>query len=100
MVAQSRKKTIHERHPSIERRAHFGHWEGDLILFRHTKTNVLTLRERKSRFILAIKNVSRQAEDTTQALLRYVKKCLLKSMKTLTLNNGVKFSYHEKLPGR
>ena len=96
MIVNARKKMISQRPVSINERRYFGHWEGDLILFQHTRTNVLTLRERKSRFILAIKNASRKAEHTTQALLHY-RKNQSTLMETLTLDNGVEFSYHERI---
>jgi len=95
-ILKDRKKSIHTRHPSIENRSHSGHWEGDLILFHHTQTNLITLRERKSRLIIAIKNASRHAKTTADPLVGYLKKGSIKSIKTLTLDNGVEFSYHEK----
>lgn len=43
--------SIHERPAVIETREEFGHWEGDLMMFqRSQKGNLLTLRERKSRY--------------------------------------------------
>jgi len=97
MLLKSRKESIHNRHPSINARTRYGHWEGDLILFRHTQTNLITLRERKSRLIIAIKNASRQAKTTTDSLVNYLKKRTFKTIKTLTLDNGVEFAYHEKM---
>lgn len=96
-IFKDRKRSIHNRHPCIDARTQFGHWEGDLILFRHTQTNLITLRERKSRLIMAIKNASRKAEATTDSLLDHLNKRSLKTIKTLTLDNGVEFSCHEKM---
>ena len=62
--------------------------------------NWITLRERKSRLALAIKNASRHANTTTDSLVGYLKKGLLKTIKTLTPNNGVEFSYHEKMSNK
>lgn len=44
------KVSIHERAEQVNKRQLFGHWEGDLILFKKTRTNMFTLRERKTRF--------------------------------------------------
>lgn len=96
-IMKDRKKSIHSRHPSIDKRTYFGHWEGDLILFRHTQTNLITLRERKSRLIVAIKNASRHAKTTTHSLASYFNKRSIKTIKSLTLDNGVEFAYHEKM---
>ena len=94
---KARKKMISERSISIDRRTRFGHWEGDLLLFKQTKTNLFTLRERKSRFIIAIKNRSRQAKTTTRTFIKYMKKHVVETMKTLTLDNGVEFADHEEM---
>lgn len=61
--------SIHERPDSINNRLDFGHWEAYLIVFSQDKrANLLTLRERKSRFIIAIKNDNR-SPDTIVANL-------------------------------
>ncbi len=55
------------------------------------------MRERKSRLIVAIKNASRHASTTIDSLAGYLSKSSLKTIKTLTLDNGVEFSFHEKM---
>ena len=91
MVMKARKRSIHSRPSSINNRSRYGHWEGDLILFRHTQANLFTLRERKSRLVIALKNSSRHAKSTTKTLVKYMKSSLKKTVKTLTLDNGVEF---------
>lgn len=39
---------INERSENISSRKTFDHWEGDLILFKDTRSNLITVRERKS----------------------------------------------------
>lgn len=41
---------ISERPEEIENRETFGHWEGDLILFKETRSNLITLRERNRKW--------------------------------------------------
>ncbi len=94
---ESQKKSIHDRPASIDSRETAGHWEGDLILFSKKQTNLFTLRERKTRLIIAIKNASRKAKSTTNTLLNYMKKSQHKTIKSLTLDNDVAFSLHEKI---
>jgi len=96
-IARSQKRPISERDAKINQRKTFGHWEGDLLLFRHTKTNLFTLRERKSRFVIAIKNQSRKAKATTNALLKYRRYRLDKTINTLTLDNDTAFALHEHI---
>jgi IS30 family transposase len=48
---------IENRAKEINKRDVFGHWECDLMIFRKgVKGNLITLRERLSRYTLAIKN--------------------------------------------
>lgn len=96
-IAQSQKRPISERDAKINQRKAFGHWEGDLLLFQHTKTNLFTLRERKSRFVIAIKNQSRKAKSTANTLLKYMRYQLDKTINTLTLDNDTAFALHEHI---
>ncbi len=95
-ILKDRKRSIHNRNPSINSRTQYGHWVGDLILFRHTQTNLITSRERKSRLIVAVKNASRRASTTIDSLANYLSKCSLKTIKTLTLDNGIEFSFMKR----
>ncbi len=94
---ESEKNSIKDRPVSIDLRETVGHWEGDLILFRKKQTNLFTLRERKTRLIIAIKNASRKAQSTTNTLLNYMKRSQHKTIKSLTLDNDVAFSLHKEI---
>jgi len=96
-IANARKTSIKERDDRINQRKTFGHWEGDLVLFKYTKTNLFTLRERKSRFIVAIKNQSRRAQTTFNTLVNYMKNKLPETVQTLTLDNDPAFALHEQV---
>jgi len=93
------KESIHDRPDSINDRSKLGHWEGDLIVFKKQKTNLFTLRERKSRFIIAIKNRNRKAKNTANTLIKYMKQKsqLVKKCNSITLDNGVEFYEHQLL---
>ena len=62
--------SIHDRPIIIDKREEFGHWEGDLMIFSNTKFNLITLRERVSRFMLAIKNPNKTAEMTANNIIK------------------------------
>ena len=94
--AYNDKLSIHERSEQVNSRAQFGHWEGDLVLFRKTQTNLFTLRERKTRFLVSIKNASRQAQSTSKSLVNYMQKQLF-MIKTLTLDNDPAFAKYKEL---
>ncbi|MFN3233866.1 MAG: IS30 family transposase [Gammaproteobacteria bacterium] len=82
---------IDQRSECINRRETFGHWECDLMLFkRGIKSNLITLRERKTRYFIAIKNTSKQAKSTALALIHTMK--LLKShIHSITFDQGSEF---------
>lgn len=46
------KRSIHERPQSVDLREEFGHWKDDLMQFRTQRGNLLTVCERKTRFVL------------------------------------------------
>jgi IS30 family transposase len=88
--------SIHDRPPEIGTRATFGHWEGDLVIYPG-RANLITLRERKTRFVCIAKNPSKHKENT-MALIRAHLKILPKSArKSVTFDNGGEFAAHEKL---
>lgn len=89
--------SIHERPETANNREEFGHWECDLMQFsKKTKTNLITLRERKTRYIVAMKNESRQADVTIDKLIKW----LIfehKNVKSITFDNGPEFARHDQL---
>lgn len=57
---------INNRPDAINKREEFGHWEGDLMILKQgIKSNLITSRERKTRFIIAIKNLNKTASGNS-----------------------------------
>ncbi|WP_162148963.1 IS30 family transposase [Asticcacaulis sp. AC466] len=56
---------IKHRPENIAKRDSFGHWEGDLIIFKreHGKKNLTSLVERKTRFHILLPNLDRKSVD-------------------------------------
>lgn len=99
-VARQKRHLIPDRTPiskrpiAINERQNFGHWEGDLMVFQQcVKTNIITLRERKSRFIIAIKNENRKAVGTAGQIIHHLKTIKDKVL-SITYDNGPEFSSH------
>ena len=67
------------------------------MLFRPSKVNLFTLRERKSCFMVAISNASRQAKNTAATLIRYMEQRLDKTVHSLTLDNDTAFALHQTM---
>ena len=78
----------------------FGDWEGDLIVGPDNKGAILTLTERLTNYSIAAKlPEGKKAEAVAQKIVL----CLLpykKTLKTLTLDNGVEFSRHDIITKR
>ncbi len=86
---------INNRPDVINKREEFGHWEGDLMMFKQgIKGNLITLRERKTRFIVAIKNIDKTASGTALTLISTVK-TIKKHLKSITFDQGSEFKKYE-----
>lgn len=86
---------INNRPDIINQRVEFGHWEGDLMMFKQgIKGNLITLRERTTRFIVAIKNIDKTASGTATTLISTVKK-IKQYLKSITFDQGSEFNKYE-----
>ncbi|HLP66505.1 MAG TPA: IS30 family transposase [Rhizobium sp.] len=63
---------ISQRPDIIGSRLQFGHWEGDLLIFERPfgQANITSLVERKSRYIVLIKNPSRHSRPIMDKIIR------------------------------
>lgn len=94
---EAEKISINQRSDEINKRHTFGHWEGDLLLFTRHNPHLITLRERQSRYVVAIKNNSRKPQKTTHTLVSYMKKHFNNSIHSLTLDNDISFTQHKTM---
>ena len=85
---------ISERPPEAADRAVPGHWEGDLLA-GNKKSNIATLVERKSRFVMLIKLPKRDTTTVRRALARKVKKLPASLKKSLAWDRGLEMSQHK-----
>ena len=87
---------IETRPKIIENRGRFGDWEGDFIVSgKNGSGALLVLYERKSRYIIIVKTISRKADDINR-VIKEITGGLVK-FNSLTLDNDVSFKKHEKL---
>lgn len=85
---------ISNRPELINSREEFGHWECDLMVFkRGVQSNLITLRERKSRLVIAIKNADKSAEGTAMTLINILKS-IKQFIKSITFDQGSEFMRH------
>jgi len=86
---------ILNRPSNINNRDEFGHWECDLMIFkRGIKSNLITLRERKTRYLIAIKNQNKEAAGTALALINTITK-IKDHVKSITFDQGSEFKKYE-----
>ena len=88
--------SIDQRSKIVDKKARLGDWEIDTIIGKDHKGAILTLVDKKSKFLL-IKNIgSKHADVTAQATIE-----LLQPLKdithTITADNGTEFTLHEKV---
>ena len=64
---------IDMRPGSVEKRLHFGHWEGDRLVSRKSRATLNSLVERKSRLLYLTKLEGKTAEATCKAIIKRLK---------------------------
>ena len=87
--------SIAERPATVADRAVPGHWEGDLLAGARN-SYIVTLVERRSRFVLLATVPNKDTVSVTAALIRAVQHLPAGLMTSLTLDRGREFSQHHQ----
>jgi IS30 family transposase len=87
--------SISERPATAEDRAIPGHWEGDL-LYGNATSQIATLVERQSRFVMLVKVASKDSEAVVDALIRHASKLPRELYKSLTWDRGSEMADHNR----
>ena len=87
--------SIAERPPAADSRAVPGHWEGDLLIGKRG-TQIATLVERKSRFVLLIRVPAADSATVVAALARRVQRLPQALRHSLTWDRGKEMAQHVK----
>jgi IS30 family transposase len=87
--------SISERPAQAEDRAVPGHWEGDL-LFGTVNSQVATLVERRSRYLMIVKVAGKDTASVVDALTRRIKRLPQGLMSTLTWDRGSEMAAHKR----
>jgi IS30 family transposase len=88
---------IEGRPQEANERQRLGDFEGDTIVSRGKRGGVLTLVDRKSRYLLAAKLKDRTARRTRKKMERLLRPLPPDQRHTATFDNGKEFSEHEAL---
>ena len=84
------RASIHDRPMAVETRNEVGHWEGDLIICKHTRP-VLVLHERKSRVTLATRLMGKTAAETISVMLAVFGRINPALRKSITFDNDTAY---------
>jgi IS30 family transposase len=87
--------SIRERPAAVEDRAVPGHWEGDLLIGTNN-SQIATLVERHSRYLMLAKVPNKNTETVINALIRQAHKLPSELYKSLTWDRGKEMHDHKR----
>jgi IS30 family transposase len=87
--------SISERPATVEDRAVPGHWEGDL-LFGGRNSQIATLVERNTRYVMLLKVAGKDTETVVNALIENARKLPQELYKSLTWDRGKEMADHKR----
>lgn len=86
--------SIRERPAEAQDRAVPGHWEGDLLCGGKS-TQIATLVERHSRYVMLVKLKNKESEQVARALAKHVLKLPATLRRSLTWDRGTEMAAHK-----
>ena len=86
--------SIRQRPAEAMDRAVPGHWEGDLLMGARRASQIATLVERHSRYVMLIRLPSSDTHTVIEALAKRVQRLPAGLMKSLTWDRGTEFAAH------
>jgi len=87
--------SISERPATVEDRAVPGHWEGDL-LFGSKNSQIATLVERHTRYVMLVKVARKDTETVINALIKNARTLPQELYKSLTWDRGKEMADHKR----
>jgi transposase, IS30 family len=87
--------SISERPAAVEDRAVPGHWEGDL-LFGSKNSQIATLVERQTRYVMLVKVAKKDTETVINALIKNAHKLPQELYQSLTWDRGKEMADHKR----
>jgi len=81
------------RPDDVAHRRQFGHWEADMMLFKHKlgQNNVTSLVERVSRFTVILKNPNKCTKPVMGKIMSAIKDLPLAARRSITFQRGTEF---------
>ena len=91
------RRPIAERPRCAADRADPGHWEADLMLFKTYGHAVLTMHERHSRILIAVRPPGKASRPIADAMSQMLEQFPPQWRRTVTFDNGTEFALHHQL---
>ena len=91
------RRPLSERPDEANDRQTPGHWEADLMLFSSYGQAILTLHERYSRLLIAVRAPSKAAKPIAKAMTEILAPLPPPWRQTITFDNGTEFARHYDL---
>ena len=91
------RRSLAERPKDVADRQSPGHWEADLMLFRTYGHAVLTLHERHSRILIAVRPPGKASGPIAEAMVHMLASLPSQWRQTITFDNGTEFARHYEL---
>lgn len=92
--------SIHERPVSAEKRSWFGHWEGDTVRGKTGHSGLVTLVDRKSRFLISGRVAKINAENVKNRMIELLGELPENRVRSITPDRGKEFSKYQELSQR
>jgi transposase, IS30 family len=93
----AQRRPLSERPAAVKDRRTPGHWEADLMLFKTYGQAILTLHERHSRLLVAVRPPSKAAGPIAKAMADILGPLPPPWRQTVTFDNGTEFARHYEL---
>jgi IS30 family transposase len=89
--------TIHQRPVEAAERKVIGHWEGDTLIGKYNKACLITLVDRRSRYVLAEKILKKQSELVRAKMIEMFNPRDKSVLKSFTPDRGKEFAKHREI---
>lgn len=81
----------------VDSKLRYGDWEGDTVVSPGRRSGVVTMVERKSKYLRVRKTSALKSATTMKAACRAMSDLPEHLLRTMTLDNGKEFAQHERL---
>ncbi len=94
------RQSIEERPKAAETRSQFGHWEGDLVYSSFHKVYIVTLVDRRSRYLLTGISNSKKPKEIAEVFYKMLKDLPPERVRSITLDRGKEFAEHSEVTSK